>query len=520
MTNLLPRRAVLRGMLAGTAALTFRSPEAYAQGLSEVVWAKRLEANLFDPATSLNASSWELLHILYDGLTELDENMVPGPGLATAWEQPDPLTYLFTIREGVKFHNGRTMTPADVAGSLSRMINPTTGSFFASQMGKITGITVEPDNRVKIVLAEPWAPLLGALSSTMASIIPMEELAAGTFDPSTQFNGTGPYFVESHTQGDSWVLVRNQGYWKKGQPVIDRVIVRIVPAEQSLIAGLRDGSIHIAQFDASPDAALLLEPVDNLEIVQNPQANLFWMILNAVSENSPFRDQKVRQAVALAIDRDRLVNAAMGGNGAPSSYLPPLFNACDTSKLSFFTRNVERAKALLAEAGQEALSFELIASAGTAWQAMGQVIRGSLAEAGMNVTLTLLDEATLIKRMLVDKPASMDAAISWYAGYSDPVMLPLWFIPAVAGFTAGYQAPDQELTDLINASCRIAIDDPARPAALQRLCEALDANANQIPLITRVETMAYRRDLLAANGLSHRDGYADSVRRIETWRMS
>ena len=119
MTNLLPRRAVLRRVLAGTAAETFGSPELYAQGISEVVWAKRLEANLFDPATSFNASSWELLHILYDGLTELDENMVPVPGLASAWEQPDPLTYLFTIRGGVKFHNGRTMTPADVAGTMT-----------------------------------------------------------------------------------------------------------------------------------------------------------------------------------------------------------------------------------------------------------------------------------------------------------------------------------------------------------------------------------------------------------------
>ncbi|NJS39713.1 MAG: ABC transporter substrate-binding protein [Rhodobacteraceae bacterium] len=514
----LPRRAVLRGLLAGSAAMTLGLPRiAGAQTPIEIVWAKRFEATLYDPATSITASSWELLHILYDGLTEMDENMQPMPGLATAWETPDPLTYLFTIREGVTFHNGRTMTPADVAGSLSRLIDPATGSFFAGQMGKITAVTVEPDNRVKITLSEPWAPMLGALSSTMASIIPMEELAAGTFDPTTQFNGTGPYMVESHAQGDNWVLTRNPNYWKAGQPVADRVVVRIIPTEQSLIAGLRDGTIHIAQFDASPDASLLLKQVDNVEVVQNLQTNVFWMFLNAVKEGSPFKDQKVRQAVVLALDRERIAQVAMGGNAAPASAMPPAFNACDTAKLPFYNRDVERSKALLAEAGASGLTFELLITAGTTLPAIGQVIRDSLAEAGITVNLAALDEGTVVTRMWVDNPGNFEGALSWYAGYSDPAMLPLWFVPEVAGFSAGFQASDGDLTAVINATRSLAADDPARPAALQSLCESLDANANQVPLVTRVETMAYRTDLLNPVGLRNVDGYANNVRGIEAW---
>jgi peptide/nickel transport system substrate-binding protein len=197
--------------------------------------------------------------------------------------------------------------------------------------------------------------------------------------------------------------------------------------------------------------------------------------------------------------------------------MPPAFNACDTARLPFFNRDVERSKALLAEAGAEGLTFELLLTAGTTLPAMGQVIRDSLAEAGITVNLVSQDEGTVVTRMWVDNPGNFEGALSWYASYSDPAMLPLWFVPEVAGFSAGFQASDADLTAVINSTRALAVDDPARPAALQALCEALDANANQVPLITRVETMAYRTDLLNPVGLVNVDGYANNVRNIEAW---
>lgn len=518
LTNLiqLSRRNALKGMAGlvtmagiGGVATGLRA----AQG-GTIVWGKPLEATLYDPHTSILASSWELLHQIYDGLTDLDAEMNPVPCLAESWTQPDDLTYIFKLRPGIKFSNGRDVTADDVVGSLLRLRDPKTGSFFREQMGKITAVTAQGADGVTITLEEPYAPLLSALASTMASILPMQELAAGSYDPNKDMLGTGPFMVTSHTQGDNWVLDRNPHYWQAGLPKVDQLVVRIIPSDQGLVAALRDGTIDIASFNASPDAPLLLQNVENLKIVQNPVSNLFLMVLNAVSPKSPFQNEKLRQAVALTLDREKLRDIALGGNADVTSVMPPLFGACDTTKLPFFNRDVEKAKALLEEGGVSGLTFELLITPEPVWQMMGQIIKESLAEIGLTANLATVDEGVATKRLWIDNPGDFDASITWYAGYSDPAMLPLWWDPGVAGFTAGYTPSDPTLNELIASTRRLALNDPSRPEALQALCAAIDQTANVIPLLTRRDTVAYRTDRINAE-LAHKDGYANTVRGME-----
>lgn len=515
------RRAFVKSVALGAVALAvgtkFATLPAFADA-GTLVWGKKLEATLYDPATSILASSWEILHTVYDGLTDLDANMQAIPGLAESWQQPTPTTYIFKLRPGVKFSNGRDLTVDDVVGSLKRLIDPKTGSFFAGQMGKVKSIEPTGTDTVTIELEEPYAPLLTALASSMASIVPMKEVNDGSLDLSKAMMGTGPYMVESHAQGDNWVLVRNPHYWQKGLPNFDKLFVRIIPNDQAMVAALRDGSIDVAQFDASPDAKLLLQALDNVEIIQNEQTNLFFMYLNSVAENSPFRNEKLRQAVNLAIDRDKIAEIAMGGSGQKTSALAPVFNACDTTKLTYFQRDVEKSKALLKEAGIDNLTFELLMAPEVAWQAMGQVIKDNLAEVGLTANLVSLDEGTLIKRLWVDKPGSFEAGLAWYAGYSDASMLPLWWVPKEAGFTAGYQNEDPELIAKIGSLRAMALDDPKRGEALQQVCEMIDVNSAQVPLITRVETMAYRKDKVDASAIKHKDGYADNLMNVEVYK--
>jgi peptide/nickel transport system substrate-binding protein len=515
------RRAFVKSVALGAAAFAGGTKLATLPAFADagtLVWGKKLEATLYDPATSILASSWEILHTVYDGLTDLDANMQPVPGLAESWQQPNPSTYVFKLRPGVKFSNGREMTTDDVVGSLKRLIDPKTGSFFAGQMGKVKSIEPTGADSVTIELEEPYAPLLTALASTMASIVPMKEVTDGSLDLSKAMLGTGPYMVESHAQGDNWMLVRNPHYWQKGLPTFDKLFVRIIPSDQAMVAALRDGSIDVAQFDSSPDAKLLLQAVDNVEVIQNEQTNLFWMVLNAVAEKSPFRNEKVRQATSLAIDRDKIAQIAMGGSGQPTSALAPVFNACDTGKLAYFTRDVEKSKALLKEAGVDSLTFELLIAPEVAWQAMGQVIKENLAEVGLTVNLVSLDEGSLIKHVWVDNPGTFEAALIWYAGYSDASMLPLWWIPKRAGFTAGYQNEDTGLIAAVETMRAMALDDPKRNEALQRVCELIDANSAQLPLITRVETMAYRKDKIDASAIRHKDGYANNLMGVEIYK--
>ena len=168
-------KQVVIGTVAAVGLGALSISPTYAQDKT-IVWGKKLEATLLDPATSILASSWELLHVVYDGLTDTDENMEAIPGLAESWEvSADGTQYVFKLRQGIKFSNGRDVTPDDVIGSLQRMMDPKTGSFFRLQLGNVKSMSSSDSRTVTIELEEPYAPLLTALSSSMASIIPMKE---------------------------------------------------------------------------------------------------------------------------------------------------------------------------------------------------------------------------------------------------------------------------------------------------------------------------------------------------------
>ena len=484
-----------------------------------IVWGKKLEATLLDPATSILASSWELLHVVYDGLTDTDENMEAIPGLAESWEvSADGTQYVFKLRQGIKFSNGRDVTPDDVIGSLQRMMDPKTGSFFRLQLGNVKSMSSSDSRTVTIELEEPYAPLLTALSSSMASIIPMKEVNDGSLDLQKDTLGTGPFMVESHAMGDEWVLVRNPHYYEPGLPKADKLIVRIMPSDQALIAGLRSGDVHVAQFDSSPDAKMLLQTLDNVEIVQNQQSNMYWLVVNGVKEDSPFTNQLVRQAVALSIDRKQIANM-LGGGAQPSTAFAPMFNACDANQLDIFERDVKRAKALLKEAGVGKMTLDMPNVPGAVNDAMYAVLQKNFADIGITVNIENMDEGTWVSKVWVDNPMSVDLTGLWYAGYSDAIMVPLWLNPNKAGFTAGYQIDDAEMNAAVDGLRGLAGDDPNRPAALQNVCNMIHTQANHIPLVTRQETMAYRSDLIDASGIKHIDGYANNLADVETYTL-
>lgn len=508
------RMILLSGAAAAGLQLTGRSAKAQ-ESSKALVWAKPLEANLYDPHTSILGSSWELLHLIYDGLTALDADLNPVPAIAESWEEASPTSYTFKLRKAAKFSNGREVTADDVIGSLKRLTDPKTASFFGAQIGRIKSMDSPGEGVVNIQLEEPYAGFLRALASTMASIIPMKELGEGTYDPTKQLLGTGPFRVVSHVQDDHWKLARNEHYWQAGLPHIEELTVRIVPADQSRIAGLRDGSIDVASFEASPDAALLLSGVEGIEIAQNPTTNVFQLCMNAVWDQSPFRDAKLRQAVALSLDRQKMIDVALGGIGELSSVMAPVFNACDTSKLPFYTRDIEKAKKLVAETGVGALKFTMAIGPTPVYSLIAQIVKENVAELGLEADISVSDEGSWIKKLWVDNPSTFQASIVWYAGYTDPAMVPLWWNAEAAGFTAGHIPNDPAYNAALAVARRLPADDPARAQALQDVCTKVDEMAIVVPLVTRIDTVAYRKDKFAKFDTAHRDGYATTLYGIE-----
>lgn len=478
-----------------------------------IIWSKPLETKNLDPQTAILESAWQLSHMVYDQLTTMDDQMHTMPSLAQSWEQPTPTSYVFHLRGDVKFSNGRPMTVDDVAGSIERMIDPKTGSFWVKQVGQISSITRVDDKTLRIDLAVPYTPFLAALSASFASILPMKELKEGKFDPTKEMLGTGPYMVTEHVAYDHWTLKRNPYYWRAGLPRTDEVLVRIMPATNAQIAALRNGTVDIATFEASPDAPLLLRNLHDVTVVDQRGSNMYFLALNAVAKNSPFLNENLRRAIALTLDRQMMVNMAMGGVGEPTTVMAPVFNACDPAKLPYFRQNLKLARELLKESGSEHLSFELLVRNVPADIQLAQVVKQNVGRIGLTANISVLDEGIWVKRAWLTNPSQFQATIFWYAGYSDPSMVPLWWNPTVSGFTTGYTLEDAKLNGLIAAARRISDSNPARKGALQNVCTAIDETANVIPLVTRVDTIAYRSDKIKAK-IVPVEGYGYTLRGI------
>lgn len=523
LQNALRRRQLLKSLGIGGAALAAASsvsglfPRAAQAAGSSVTWAKPLETKEFDPQVAILGSSWQLLHTLYDSLLDMDENLNLVPGLAESWEQTSPTSYRFNIRQGVKFSNGRDMTVDDVIGSVKRLYDPKTGSYWALEMGTLKEIRKVGDWSMEMILASPHTPLLHGLTATMASIMPMKEIESGELVPSKDTLGTGPFMVKSHTQDDNWVLVRNPHYWRKGLPKIDELRVKIMPSDPARIAGLRDGSIEIASFEASPDAPLLLKNIPNVRVHVEDVTNFYFFAMNAVWDQSPFRNEKLRQAVALTIDRNMIRNIALGGAGEPTAAMAPAFGKCDTSKLPFWNRDIDKAKKVLAESGAEGAEFELLVRNLPADIQMAQVIKLNTAEIGLNANISVVDEGTWVKRAWIDNPSQFEAMVTWYAGYSDPVMATLWWDPKKAGFTAGHMPTVPELNKLMEDGFSLP-NGPERDAALQALCAKIDEIAVKVPLVTRQDTVAFREDKVSAT-VAHIEGYVNTLRGVEEYTL-
>src|SRR5699024_8440424 len=144
-------------------------------------------------------------------LVRIGPNFEIEPELATKWKTPNPTTYVFTLREGVKFSNGRPMTPADVVGSLNRLL--VVKALWALQLDTVQDVVATGENEVTVNLKHPQTAFLATLANTPAAILPMKEIKSGALEPAKEMLGTGPFVVENHRQDVSWEFSRNKHYW-------------------------------------------------------------------------------------------------------------------------------------------------------------------------------------------------------------------------------------------------------------------------------------------------------------------
>ena len=205
----------------------------------------------FDPHLTSAYSSFQVLENVFDTLVAVDENLNIVPALAESWEvSDDGLSWTFSLRPGVTFHNGRALTADDVKYSYERILDPEVGSGASWRLGAVASIDVIDDATVRINLNEPNPGLLAKLGGYKGmAIVPQEVADAGELDRNPV--GTGPFKFVSYTPGDSVVLEANPDYWEEGKPYLDQIVFKPIPDDTVRLTNLQTGEVDLGRQPAA-----------------------------------------------------------------------------------------------------------------------------------------------------------------------------------------------------------------------------------------------------------------------------
>ena len=339
-------RAVLAATVAGLmisnlAGCTKKS----ADSNSNAVVGITQEPGIFDPHTVVAAGDEEIIFNIYEGLYKFDYEGNLNPCLATDVDiSDDASVYTFTIREGVKFHDGSALDPIDVVYSLKRaagLIEGQDGVALVQELDPIKDVEVTSDGRVQVTLEYGNSELLSYFTT---GIIP-----EGYDNCQKAPVGTGPFKFDSYIPGQSVILVKNDNYWQKGLPYLDKVTFKVCADMDAGITELANGSIDIFPY-LTPDRSNQLDTA-KYNILSNGSNMVQIFALN--NDVKPLNDLRVRQAINYAVSRKDIISVTMDGESAEltTAMSPAMGSYYDTSLDGTFDQDLEKARSLMADAG-------------------------------------------------------------------------------------------------------------------------------------------------------------------------
>ncbi|HWC01796.1 MAG TPA: ABC transporter substrate-binding protein [Methylomirabilota bacterium] len=415
----LSRRAILGGGAAAALGLAGLTPRrARAQGKPGGVLT--VASSALPPNIEPHMQGLDIFQrrkpLVYENLVWIDYGLEAKPELAERWEQRSPTEYVFHLRRGVRFHDGKEMDAEDVKYTYDRVRDPKVSPgandlIFVKQIDAVDRYTV------RFVLSGPAATFLVNVGGKYNGVIPKDSGGDGKA-LLTKAVGTGPFMVEEFDPSRRWVLKRNPTYWGAQKPLLDGIAYQAIPDESSIVAGLRTGQVQLAEF-SSALSFQVAKGIPTLEVVQAPSTR--WVVLDLAGDQEPTSKPEVRQAVALALDRQAILQIAGSGLGQRLGVLPPglRYWAVPWSELPNQQRDVARAKALLQQAGYGGrVSMKIRNIVGfPALAAALPVIVENLREAGIDVTVETVDGGVWIKDWVV--PQSPPTMNEW-GGFVDP----------------------------------------------------------------------------------------------------
>jgi ABC-type transport system substrate-binding protein len=421
--------------LALVTAAPFALAQAPKQGGAAVVTFNN-DLTTLDPHVGYDWQNWSVIKSIFDGLMDYKPGTTEiEPDLAESYTvSDDGLTYTFTLREGLKFHNGRPVTSADVKYSLERAVAPATqspgGGYFgmikgyddaaAGKAPELAGIAAPDDRTVVITLTRPDATFLHLMAINFSYVVPKEEVEKAGADWGKQPVGTGAFKFVEWIPGQRIVLERNQDYFRQGVPYLDRLTFEFGQDPTVAVLRLKRGEVDIVGDGIPPAqfAEVMADPANKELIAEGDQLHTGYVTMNVTQP--PFDNVKVRQAVNMAINKDRIVRL-INNRGVPATQaLPPAMPGYNAENKGY-PLDPEAAKKLLAEAGASDITTELYAMNVDPNPRIAQAIQQDLAAVGIKVEIRSLAQAEVIAAGGAGKaPMIWSGGMAWIADFPDP----------------------------------------------------------------------------------------------------
>ena len=439
MRTLMLSTALAAALLSATAltpAITAADAAEIKNGGTMVVTYKDDIATL-DPAIGYDWQNWSIIKSLFDGLMDYEPGTTTlRPNLAESYQMsPDGMTYTFKLRPGVKFHNGRALMAEDIKYSIERAVNPATQSpgagFFgsikgfeeaAAANGTLSGITVVDPQTVRIELSRPDATFLHVMAINFSFAVPKEEVEKAGADFGKKPVGTGAFKMSEWVLGQRLVLERNPDFHEKGLPHLDQITFEIGQEPTVALLRLERGEVDVLGDPIPPARFLEVKnnPANKDLIAVGTQLHTGYVTLNVTMK--PFDDVKVRQAVNMAINKDRIVRIINNRAVPATQPLPPSMPgyAPDYKGYAF---DQAKAKALLAEAGfPNGFDTEILANNTDPNPRIVQAIQQDLAAVGIRAAVKTLAQANVIAAGGEKEGAPMiwSGGMAWIADFPDP----------------------------------------------------------------------------------------------------
>ncbi|HEY3623512.1 MAG TPA: ABC transporter substrate-binding protein [Roseiarcus sp.] len=347
------------------------------------------EPDTLDPATSSIYTGAQVYENIFSKLIDIDPSGKFVPDLAASWTQVDPTTWKFNLVDNAVFHNGERFTSSDVKYTFDRILNPKTASAYAGLYAQIASVDDNDPHVAVFHLKSPFGPFLTNLA-TNGEIVSRKAIEGG--DPARKPVGTGPFSFVEWVQGDHITLKKNPNYFKAGLPHLDSITFRFMPVDQSRIDALTAAELDWA--DAIPlQQVTSLSKDPRFTYVTSPVAGIpDFLAMN--TKVAPFDNPKVRQAVALAVNRTDVRDVAYLGTGELGLIEMPTGSTWyDATGVFAAEQDVAKAKQLLAEAGYpNGLTVEYLGLPQyPELLKTGQVVLGELKQIGINMTIKPVD---------------------------------------------------------------------------------------------------------------------------------